>query len=317
MLVDPRHEFFFEHDNGHVPGMMLLEAGKQAAVYAASSAFPVVTGMYGDFEAGQMRFGRFADLSRTVWMSCRFASLEETRAGYRAAVEIAFEQGEREIGRIGGVVSFLDRREVVEASADPPPLERGSAQRASSGEPLEEATMTSIHPGRVAVVGAGMSGVAAAHALSQAGYRPEIIEAGPTLGGRAGSMQLGGKNIDIGGKNIGRKYLSISASSSSTTARRRSSTSGSIRRPCETASLHTLDSQKKLASLWHVLRLVGVKDFARLFQLAQDRSRSSRGGHAGRSPLQRARGAAGSSAAVGVVRAGHRGLAFCARSPCA
>jgi len=117
MLVDPRHEFFFEHDNGHVPGMMLLEAGKQAAVYAASSAFPIVTGMYGDFEAGQMRFGRFADLSRTVWMNCRFASLAETRAGYQAAVEIAFEQGEREIGRIAGVLSFLDRREVVQASA--------------------------------------------------------------------------------------------------------------------------------------------------------------------------------------------------------
>ena len=50
-------------------------------------------------------------------MNCRFAALEETRGGYRAEVEIAFEQGEREIGRIGGVLSFLDRREVVHASA--------------------------------------------------------------------------------------------------------------------------------------------------------------------------------------------------------
>jgi len=117
MLVDPSQAFFFEHENGHVPGMMLLEAGKQAAVYAANSAFPVVSGMYGDLEAGQMRFGRFADLGRTVWMKCRFAALEETRTGYRAAVEISFEQGEREIGRIGGVVSFIDRREALEISA--------------------------------------------------------------------------------------------------------------------------------------------------------------------------------------------------------
>jgi hypothetical protein len=73
--------------------------------------------MYGDLEAGQMRFGRFADLGRTVWMKCRFAALEETRTGYRAAVEISFEQGEREIGRIGGVVSFIDRREALEISA--------------------------------------------------------------------------------------------------------------------------------------------------------------------------------------------------------
>jgi len=117
MLIDPQHGFFFEHENGHVPGMMLLEAGKQAAVYAANSAFPVVAGMYGDFQAGEMRFGRFADLERTVWMNCRFAALEETRAGYCAAVEISFEQAEREIGRIGGIMSFLDRREVLEASA--------------------------------------------------------------------------------------------------------------------------------------------------------------------------------------------------------
>jgi hypothetical protein len=117
MLIDPKHEFFFEHENSHVPGMMLLEGGKQAAVYAANGAFPVLAGMYGDLQAGEMRFGRFADLERTVWMNCRFAALEETRAGYRAAVEISFEQAEREIGRIGGVVSFIDRREVLETSA--------------------------------------------------------------------------------------------------------------------------------------------------------------------------------------------------------
>jgi oxygen-dependent protoporphyrinogen oxidase len=117
-------------------------------------------------------------------------------------------------------------------------------------------------------VGAGMSGVAAAHALSQAGYKPEILEAGATLGGRAGSMQLGDKNIDIGGKNIGRKYarfrefirqygsppLEFFGINSSTVRNGR---------------LHTLDSQKKLSSFWHVLRLVGAKDFVRLAQLAR------------------------------------------------
>ena len=128
--------------------------------------------------------------------------------------------------------------------------------------------MTSIHPGRVAVVGAGMSGVAAAHALSQAGYRPEIIEAGATLGGRAGSMQLGGKNIDIGGKNIGRKYRRFRefiAHHGSPPLEYFGINSSTVRN----GQLYTLDSQKKLASLWQVLRLVGVKDFARLFQLAR------------------------------------------------
>lgn len=127
--------------------------------------------------------------------------------------------------------------------------------------------MTSVKS-RVAVVGAGMSGIAAAHALSQAGFQPEILEAGATLGGRAGSLRLGDKNIDIGGKNIGRKYLRFREF-----IRKHGSppleffgiNSSTVRN----GRLHTLDSQKKLASLWHVLRLVGPRDFVRLAQLAR------------------------------------------------
>jgi len=128
--------------------------------------------------------------------------------------------------------------------------------------------VTSSYAGRVAVVGAGMSGVAAAHALTQAGYRPEVLEAGPALGGRAGSMQLGDKNIDIGGKNIGRKYLRFREfirHYGSPPLEYFGINSSTVRN----GRLHTLDSQKKLASLWHVLRLVGVRDFARLFRLAR------------------------------------------------
>ena len=128
--------------------------------------------------------------------------------------------------------------------------------------------MTSVRTGRVAVVGGGMSGVAAAHALDRAGFRPEIIEAGEALGGRAGSMQLGGKNIDIGGKNIGRKYLRFREfiqHYGSPPLEYFGINSSTVRG----GRLHTIDSHKKLASLWHVLRLVGVRDFVQLFQLSR------------------------------------------------
>ena len=128
--------------------------------------------------------------------------------------------------------------------------------------------MTSVRAGRVAVVGAGMSGVAAAHALTQADYRAEILEAGSSLGGRAGSMPLGGKNIDIGGKNIGRKYLRFREFIQHYGApplEYFGINSSTVRN----GRLHTLDSQKKLASLWNVLRLVGIKDFVQLLQLAR------------------------------------------------
>lgn len=117
LLVDPKHPYFFEHPNVHIPGMMLLEGGKQAAVYAALRAFPVLKGMYGDLQTGQIRFGRFADIHETVWVTARFVALEETGRGFRLPVEIVFEQREREIGRIGGALSFLDAEEAVQASA--------------------------------------------------------------------------------------------------------------------------------------------------------------------------------------------------------
>ena len=133
MHLDPSHPFFFEHENGHVPGMMLLEAGKQAAVHSATQAFPMVSGLYGDLDSGEIRFGRFAELDRTVWMTSSFGALEETRTGYRASVEIAFEQANKEVGRIGGSVAFTDTAEVVQASAiwnaaRVPPLARSNAR---------------------------------------------------------------------------------------------------------------------------------------------------------------------------------------------
>jgi hypothetical protein len=117
LFINPKHSYFFEHPNVHVPGMMLLEGGKQAAVYAALRAFSVLQGMYGDLQAGQIRFGRFADLKETVWMTARFVAIEETARGFRLPVEIRFEQAGREIGRITGTLAFLDADEVVRTSA--------------------------------------------------------------------------------------------------------------------------------------------------------------------------------------------------------
>ncbi len=59
---------------------------------------------------------------------------------------------------------------------------------------------------RYAVVGGGMSGLAAAWYLQRRGAETHIIERDGTLGGRAGSGQLGDRVVTLGGKNIGRSY---------------------------------------------------------------------------------------------------------------
>ncbi len=65
------------------------------------------------------------------------------------------------------------------------------------------------HPasGRVfAVVGGGVSGIAVSHLLRRQGIESEILEQSGTLGGRIGSCKLGERLLDLGGKNIGRRY---------------------------------------------------------------------------------------------------------------
>jgi len=117
LMVDTAHPYFFEHENSHVPGMLLLEAGKQAAVYSALGRFPIVGDCYADLYRGEARFGRFAELHRTTAISCVFGRLSEAEGGFVAPVEVEFEQAGRELGRIHGAIAFMDQAEAVALSA--------------------------------------------------------------------------------------------------------------------------------------------------------------------------------------------------------
>ncbi|WP_194833130.1 FAD-dependent oxidoreductase [Nocardia sp. XZ_19_369] len=66
-------------------------------------------------------------------------------------------------------------------------------------------------PERVAVVGAGVSGIAAALALHRAGRTVEILERSDRIGGRLGFADLDGGEVLLGGKNIGRNYSQFRA----------------------------------------------------------------------------------------------------------
>src|SRR5689334_19563705 len=70
------------------------------------------------------------------------------------------------------------------------------------------------------VVGAGASGLAAAFFLKQRGLASLVIERDNTLGGRMGTVNLGDRAIDCGGKNIGRRYTLFRAFAASLGAHR-------------------------------------------------------------------------------------------------
>ena len=58
----------------------------------------------------------------------------------------------------------------------------------------------------IAVIGGGISGIAAAYYLNQQNIDVDLIDAAQSIGGRIGSEVLDGRIVDFGGKNIGKNY---------------------------------------------------------------------------------------------------------------
>jgi protoporphyrinogen/coproporphyrinogen III oxidase len=65
------------------------------------------------------------------------------------------------------------------------------------------------HTPRLAVVGGGVAGIAAAYHLHTAGHQVDLIERDDVLGGRFGVDRLGERPVMMGGKNIGRSYTEL------------------------------------------------------------------------------------------------------------
>jgi len=120
---------------------------------------------------------------------------------------------------------------------------------------------------RVAVVGSGISGLAAAFHLEREGFGVDLIEREDTLGGRFGVAQLGDRPVMMGGKNIGRRYSSF-----------REFTSALGDHPYEEFGINTsrvkdgevqtFDSSRAGKSLRTVLKSGSPRDLARLAGLA-------------------------------------------------
>ena len=72
----------------------------------------------------------------------------------------------------------------------------------------EQLTAAQGKPGRVVVIGAGFSGLAAAYELSRAGYTVTVVEARNRVGGRVLSFSdlVPGKNVEGGGELIGSNH---------------------------------------------------------------------------------------------------------------
>ena len=118
-----------------------------------------------------------------------------------------------------------------------------------------------------AVVGGGLSGLAAAWYLQGRGAETHIFESEDALGGRAMSGQLGDRLVTLGGKNIGRSYTRFRAFTSSLGDNRYEYFGINTSRVID-GRMVTFDSKHR-AGMLRNLRGISPRDVARLAQLAK------------------------------------------------
>jgi len=93
-------------------------------------------------------------------------------------------------------------------------LRRALALGAASALPWHFDRVFAATPPRVIIVGGGLAGLAAAHALAQAGIRARILEASPRVGGRCWTERRvfdGGQIAERGGELVDTAHDAIRA----------------------------------------------------------------------------------------------------------
>lgn len=112
LFLDPSHDFFFEHPLDHVPGLMLIEAGRQLGTTVAHLAYDVpledtvfiLNGM-------QVDFSTFAELDVPVFVN---SSVSEKKFRRGTLTEMYyyghFVQRGESIGYMAGRWSILSKK---------------------------------------------------------------------------------------------------------------------------------------------------------------------------------------------------------------
>lgn len=116
------------------------------------------------------------------------------------------------------------------------------------------------------VVGGGASGLAAAHFLKQRGIDSLIVERDSAIGGRMGTVRLGDRSLDGGGKNIGQRYTLFRQFASSL-GEHRLEYFGLNSSQAVNGRIKTFDAQARWRTMADLMRGVAAKDLIRFGRL--------------------------------------------------
>lgn len=120
MVIDDTHTYFYEHPCVHIPGMMLMEAGKQSAVAGLKTKFDFLEGQYGDFKEGKIVFSNFASPRSEVSIEVKPQEPNVHENYVHIPVSVIFHQDDRELGSIESIATFMSEKEAISKSVYTP-----------------------------------------------------------------------------------------------------------------------------------------------------------------------------------------------------
>lgn len=113
MIPNTRHSYFYEHPCAHVPGMMILEAGKQAAIAGLKTRFDFLRDTYGDLKEGRIAFSNFATPCQEISIEIKFREPAIHSDFVHIPISVFYLQNEQKLGTIESVASFMDKKEAL------------------------------------------------------------------------------------------------------------------------------------------------------------------------------------------------------------
>ena len=111
LLLDPGHAFFFEHPLDHIPGLMLVEAARQAATAASHLYYGVPADSVFVLRDMAVDFAVFAELDQPTFVLSHVCE-RQVRNGLLTGMfcKGAFIQNDKQIGFMSGRWMIMDRK---------------------------------------------------------------------------------------------------------------------------------------------------------------------------------------------------------------
>ena len=116
MIINAKHKYFYEHPCAHIPGMMMLEAGKQLAIGGLKTKYDFLKDTYGDLKEGRIAFSNFATPYSDVLVEVVTQEPNVQSDYVHIPISVTYHQNDQQLGSIEGVAAFMDKKETLTKS---------------------------------------------------------------------------------------------------------------------------------------------------------------------------------------------------------